>query len=94
MANQMTVANVAEMKKLIASENVQTRMHNMLGKETGTFLASVLDLYTGDTNLMNCDAKRVMAECMKAAALKLPVARSLGFCYVIPYGNVPQFQLG
>ena len=96
MANQMTVAqnNIAKMKAIIASDNVQTRMHNMLGKEAGTFLASALDLYTGDTNLSNCDAARVMAECMKAAALKLPISKSLGFCYVIPYGNVPQFQLG
>lgn len=96
MANQMTVAqsNIGKMKAIIASENVQTRMQNLLGKESGTFLASVLDLYTGDTNLTNCDATRVMAECMKAAALKLPVAKSLGFCYVIPYGNIPQFQLG
>ena len=65
MANQMTVAqnNIAKMKAIIASDNVKTRMHNMLGKEAGTFIASVLDLYTGDTNLTNCDAARGCPAC-------------------------------
>ena len=96
MANQLTVrqANINQMKSLIGSDGVKSRMSNLLGKEAGTFLASVLDLYTSDVKLSNCDATRVMAECMKAAALKLPVAKSLGFCYVIPYNNIPQFQLG
>ena len=96
MANQLTVrqANINQMKSIIASDKIKARMNNLLGKEAGTFLASALDLYTSDSKLSQCDATRVMAECMKAAALKLPVAKSLGFCYVIPYGNVPQFQLG
>lgn len=86
--------NINMMKALISNDNIKNRMFNLLGKESSTFLASVLDLYTGDTNLSKCDATRVMAEAMKAAALKLPVSKSLGFCYVIPYDNVPQFQLG
>lgn len=96
MANQLTVAqsNINQMKSLIASDSVRGRMDNLLGREAGTFLTSVLDLYTSDTNLSNCEAVRTMTECMKAAALKLPIAKSLGFCYIIPYGNVPQFQLG
>ena len=94
--NQISVVknNIANMKGIINSESVKDRMKSMLGNEAGVFLASVLDLYTGDTNLSKCDATKVMAECMKAAALKLPVAKSLGFCYVIPYGNTPNFQLG
>lgn len=96
MANQLSPIqqNINSMKALVSNESVKNRMFNLLGKEASTFLASVLDLYTGDTNLSKCDATRVMAEAMKAAALKLPVSKSLGFCYVIPYNNVPQFQLG
>lgn len=96
MANQLTLrqTNINQMKSLIASDKIKARMSNLLGKEAGTFLASALDLYTSDGKLCQCDATRVMAECMKAAALKLPISKSLGFCYVIPYGNIPQFQLG
>lgn len=98
MANnqQLTVINdnIKAMKGLVRSDSMKKRMEGVLGKEAGTFLASALDLYTSDTNLSKCDANRVMAECMKAAALKLPIAKSLGFCYIIPYGDIPQFQLG
>lgn len=87
-------SNIKTMKALVNSDAMRKRMEGVLGKEAGTFLASALDLYTSDTNLSSCDANRVMAECMKAAALKLPIAKSLGFCYIIPYGNIPQFQLG
>lgn len=92
MANDLM--QVQAMKHLISSEAMKKRVGDVLGKEAGTFLASVLDLYTSDTMLNKCDANKVMAECMKAAALKLPVSKSMGFCYVIPYGNVPQFQMG
>lgn len=93
---ELTVAqkNIGTMKSLITSDSIKSRMGNLLGKEAGTFLTSVLDLYTSDTNLSNCNAVQTMTECMKAAALKLPVAKSLGFCYIIPYKNTPQFQLG
>ena len=94
--NQLAVVNenIKAMKGLVRSDSLKKRMEGVLGKEAGTFLASALDLYTSDTNLSRCDANRVMAECMKAAALKLPIAKSLGFCYIIPYGDIPQFQLG
>lgn len=94
--NQLTVVNdnIKAMKGLVRSDSMKKRMEDVLGKEAGTFLASALDLYTSDTNLSRCDANRVMAECMKAAALKLPISKSLGFCYIIPYGDIPQFQLG
>lgn len=86
--------NLKIMKGLVNSETMRTRMEGVLGREAGTFLASALDLYTSDKSLSLCDPKRVMAECMKAAALKLPIAKTLGFCYIIPYKNVPQFQMG
>lgn len=98
LTQEKTISNIRQMKGLIASDSMKNRMNNVLGKEAGTFLASALDLYTSDTNLVECDPNLVMAECMKAASLHLPISKSLGFCYVIPYKNrgvpVPQFQLG
>lgn len=96
MANQMAKAptNQSRMKALVASENVKSRLENLLGNQSGVFLASVLDLYNSDTNLQKCDPNAVMAECMKAAALRLPISKALGFAYIIPYGTTPTFQLG
>ena len=95
---EVALNNIRQMKSLIASDSMKARMNNVLGKEAGTFLASVLDLYTSNTALLECDPNLVMAECMKAASLHLPVSKALGFAYVIPYKSsgtpIPQFQLG
>ena len=97
MANtNMTVqqGNIAKMKSLVNSDSVKARLENLIGKSSGTFMASVLDLYNSDGYLQKCDPAAVLTECMKAAALSLPISRSLGMAYVVPYGTTPTFLLG
>ena len=94
MANIAVPANMNQMKALVASENVKNRLQNLLGNQAGVFLASILDLYSSDTYLQKCNPNDVVAECMKAASLALPISKALGFAYIIPYGSTPTFQLG
>lgn len=94
MANITTQnSNIAKMKSLVNSDSVKARLENLIGKSSGTFMASVLDLYSSDNYLQKCTPESVMAECMKAAALQLPISKSLGLAYVIPYGSTPTFIL-
>lgn len=86
-------ANIAKMKSLVNSDSVKARLENLIGKSSGTFMASVLDLYTSDGYLQKCEPSAVLGECMKAAALQLPISKSLGLAYVIPYGSTPTFLL-
>lgn len=85
--------NIKALKSLISNDKLKERVAQMLGRESSIFLQSVLELYTDGDYLVKCDPNAVMAECMKAASLKLPLSKGLGFCYVIPYGNKPQFQI-
>ena len=89
-----TQLNIKAMKGLISNDKLKERVSDMLGRESSVFLQSVLELYTDGDYLVKCNPNDVMAECMKAASLKLPLSKGLGFAYVIPYGNKPQFQLG
>lgn len=73
---------------------VQKQFQNALGKKASGFLTSVLSLYSGDTNLSKCEPGQVIACALKAAQLDLPVDKQLGFSYIIPYGNKPQFIMG
>jgi len=57
-------------------------------------MSSMLDLYSGDTTLQNCNPQDVAMECLKAASLNLPIVKSLGFAYVVPYKNKPTFTIG
>ena len=78
--------------------DVQEQLYNVLHDNAGSFIASVIDLYSSDPYLQQCDASAVVMECMKAASLKLPINKQLGFAYVVPYRSkgrlVPQFQMG
>ena len=90
---------VALMKAYCEGQAVQNKLEGLLGESKNTFLASLLDLYTSDGNLMLCDPKLVMGEAMKAAVLKLPITKSLGFAYIVPFKNkkgesIPTFIMG
>lgn len=97
-AKQLIIQKVSKMKSMINSDEIIARARNIVGaKEAGTFLASCLDLYT--SKLTGCDPYAVMAQCMKAASLHLPISNSLGFVYVVPYKDksgtpVPTFMIG
>lgn len=86
------------LKDMMKATSVQEQFANVFKENAGPFIASVIDLYSGDTYLQNCEPKLVIMEALKAAVLKLPINKSLGFAYIVPYkkNNVqlPQFQIG
>lgn len=86
------------LKKMLNSPSVKEQFQNALKENSGMFVASVIDLFNGDSYLQNCEPKLVIMEALKAATLKLPINKSLGFAYIVPYKRnnvqVPQFQIG
>lgn len=86
------------LKSIMSQESVQEQFKNALKDNSGPFIASVIDLYNSDTTLQCCDPQQVVMEALKAAILKLPINKSLGFAYVIPYKKngkqLPQMQIG
>jgi len=89
---------VDRLKMVIASPSVQEQFANALRDNSSLFVASLIDLYASDTYLQKCEPRLVVLEALKAATLKLPINKSLGFAYVVPYKKqgvpVPQFQIG
>ncbi|MBQ7774534.1 MAG: recombinase RecT [Lachnospiraceae bacterium] len=75
------------LKNMLNAESVQAQFKNALGKNSGTFVASVIDLYNGDPNLQKCEPKQVVMEALKAAVLHLPINKALGYAYIIPFNN-------
>lgn len=75
------------LKNIMKAESVQEQFKNALGKNSQSFVASVIDLYNSDSKLQLCEPKAVVMEALKAAVLKLPINKSLGFAYVIPFNN-------
>ncbi len=89
---------VEGLKTVMASASVQEQFANALAEKSNLFVASLIDLYASDTYLQNCAPALVVAEALKAATLNLPINKSLGFAYIVPYKKqgkqIPQFQLG
>lgn len=75
------------LKKTLSAESVQDQFKNALGQNSNSFVASIIDLYTGDAALQNCDPNLVVAQALKAAVLKLPITKALGFAYIVVFNN-------
>lgn len=92
MANQL--APMDAFKAVLNEGTIRAQIKNSLKEKSGAFMSSMIDLYNGDTMLQNCDPRAVALECIKAASLDLPINKSLGFAYVVPYKNKPTFTIG
>ena len=88
------------LKALLSSDSVKKRLEDSLQENAGAFSSSIVELFTSDNLIKQCSPDLVIAECLKAASLKLPINKQLGFAYVVPFKNnkkncyEPQFQLG
>lgn len=91
---------IDKLKHILAAESVQEQFKSVLAENSGAFVASIIDLYNTDRTLQMCDPKNVVMEALKAASLKLPINKQLGFAWIVPYRDgrtgqyIPTFQLG
>ena len=75
------------LKSVINAPSVQSQFGNALGEHKDAFVASLIDLYTGDKSLQTCQPANIVAEALRAATLRLPLNKALGFSYIIVFNN-------
>lgn len=84
--------------KVVNGGYIQNQLTTIMGKNAGSFTSSMIELFSQDSGLQECDPKAVVMEAMKAAALHLPLSKSLGRAYVLPFKNkgiaTPTFVIG
>jgi len=91
---------IDRLKNILAAQSVKEQFEAVLKENAGAFVASIIDLYNTDRTLQMCDPKNVVMEALKAASLKLPINKQLGFAWIVPYRDsktgqyIPTFQLG
>lgn len=90
----LVIEKINKLQVAMTEDYVQAQLKTALSDNSGAFAASLIDLFTTDKNLQECDPKMVIMQAMKAAVLKLPINKSLGFGYIIAYKGVPEFQIG
>lgn len=81
-------------KGLMENPSIKKRFEGVLKEKAPQYMSSIVNLVNSDTNLQKCDGMSVIASCMVAATMDLPVDKNLGYAWVVPYGNRAQFQMG
>jgi recombination protein RecT len=92
--NSTALQKIDVFKGVLNNQTIRAQLKNSLKENAGAFMSSMIDLYAGDTTLQGCDPESVAMECIKAAALKLPISKALGFAYVVPFKGKPTFLVG
>lgn len=76
-----------------AGTAMSKRFAEVLGDRAPSFLASVFQVVNNNKSLQDCKPNDILMCAMQSASLDLSVHPGLGQAAIVPYGNVPQFQL-
>lgn len=82
----MASTGLPALKSLLQGEVVKRRFEDILGQNTPAYIASIIDLY-GDSQIAQCDNNLIIKECLRAATMKLPINRALGYAYLITFNT-------
>lgn len=106
MPDEVTKVKKSELSLYFDRPEIKANIVEVLKDKAETFAASIISLAGTDTKLKECSPIAVLREAMKAAVLDLPLIKSFGFAFIIPYnenkkvGNAwtkvmtPHFQMG
>lgn len=79
MANELTL------KQALATDSIQKRFADMLGKKSAGFLTSIMNVYQNNKLLQEADTNSIILAAGQAAALDLPINPNLGLSAIIPF---------
>lgn len=88
------VAKAQPSQKAVAVKNFQAVMNNSyyqsllqssLKENKGAFCTSLMEIFSSDEKLLQCQPNDLMAEALKAASLRLPLNKQLGQAYLLPF---------
>jgi recombination protein RecT len=89
VAKPMSATQIAitDFNKKINGNYVQTQLKSALKENAGTFSTSLIEVFTNDKQLQSCDVNKVVQEAIKAASMKLPINKNLGYAYLLVFNN-------
>ena len=80
----------AVLQTMLDSEKLRSRFEELLGKRMPQFMGSLVSMINEDVNLKAAfysSPMTVIQSALKAAAYNLPIDKSLGFAYVVPFNT-------
>lgn len=78
---------VKDFQAVMNNSYYQSLLQNTLKDNKGAFTTSLMELFTSDPQLMQCNPNALMGEAVKAAGLRLPINKQLGQAYIVVFKN-------
>ena len=97
MENQLTTQqNTKSLSELMHSPAVVCKLNEVWNNKqmANSFISSVISVANGNPQLRKAEPMSIIGAAMVASTMQLQVIPTLGQCYIIPYGNKAQFQVG
>ena len=94
MSDQTAITPYSRFRDILKNDDVQDRFRQLLDKRAPEFLSGLLSLVNADQKLLACQPSSILASAAKAAILRLPIAKELGFAYIVPFKDSATFILG
>lgn len=79
---------------LMSKDSIKNRFNEILGKNSAAFMSTLLNIYNGNAQLQNCDARSILGAAGLAAVTNLSITPSLGQAYIVPFKGKATFQVG
>lgn len=95
MANEVTTLQGFNI--LMKKPEMQARFQQIMKDKAPGFISSLLTIVNNNSKLAKVAEKNSMSivnSALMAATLDLPINQNLGFAWIVPYGDVAQFQMG
>lgn len=90
----MSKENIKKLNELLNEKTVQEKFQNCLGSRAKMFISSITNLYSSDKRLVETNPSLFIKEALKAATLKLPLEKGLGYAYIGIRNKTPRFIIG
>lgn len=90
---QNQLSTIPALRSFIASNSIQKRLEDTLGKRGAAFGVSIINVVAGSRQLQQCTHESIIGAAMKAAIINMPIDPALGQAAIVPYGKQAQFQI-
>ena len=91
-----SLSNRPKFSVALQSEGYKKLINDTLGdpKIAQRFIANISSVVSNNYQLQKCEPASILSAGFQAESLNLPLNQSLGYAYVVPYGDKAQFQVG
>lgn len=91
-----SLSNRPKFSVALQSEGYKQLINNTLGdpKVAQRFIANISSVVSNNYQLQKCEPASILSAGFQAESLNLPLNQSLGYAYVVPYGDKAQFMIG